>query len=133
MNKTDKVTFSPQLYINSGITDLSFYEEALGAVEVRRFSNIDGSIHVAELEIGGQIFHFHEESLRTGLIAPERCKGTTVQVGLFVEDVDAYMNRSVDRGAIVITPAQDYDYGYRQGEIRDPFGHRWMFESVIPR
>jgi uncharacterized glyoxalase superfamily protein PhnB len=26
---------------------------------------------------------------------------------------------------------QDYDYGYRQGVIADPFGHQWLFEKRI--
>ena len=28
-------------------------------------------------------------------------------------------------------PAQDYDYGYRQGNIQVPFGHQWMIEMKI--
>jgi len=39
--------FAPQLYIKHGISDISFYEKAFAAVEIRRFSNNDGSIHVA--------------------------------------------------------------------------------------
>jgi PhnB protein len=31
----------------------------------------------------------------------------------------------------VISPAQDYDYGYRQGVVKDPFGHHWMLEKQL--
>jgi len=31
----------------------------------------------------------------------------------------------------VVSAIQDNDYGYRQGDIRDPFGHLWMIEKVI--
>jgi len=30
-----------------------------------------------------------------------------------------------------ISPAKDYEYGYRQGEIKDPFGHHWLIEKEI--
>jgi PhnB protein len=57
--------------------------------------------------------------------------GTTTLIGLFVEDVDALMNRAIAAGATLLSPAQNYDYGYRQGEIKDPFGHHWMIETRI--
>ena len=50
MNQTGKISFAPQLYIKNGVTDISFYEKAFSAVELRRFTNDDGSIHVAEFK-----------------------------------------------------------------------------------
>ncbi|MCF3108054.1 hypothetical protein LL912_04610 [Niabella sp. CC-SYL272] len=55
-----RVFFAPELFIPNGVHDLSFYKKAFGAVELRRFSNADGSIHVSELSIGGALFHLHE-------------------------------------------------------------------------
>jgi PhnB protein len=123
--------FAPELYIPNGVRDVDFYIKGLGAVELRRFSNDDGTIHVSELSVGGAIFHLHEETKNPALFSPERHKGSTVTIGLFVDDVDAYMARAVAAGAKVASPAQDYDYGYRQGDVVDPFGHIWMFESRI--
>jgi PhnB protein len=48
-----------------------------------------------------------------------------------VEDADTVMNKAIEAGAVVLSPAQNYDYGYRQGEIKDPFGHVWMIEMRI--
>jgi PhnB protein len=45
--------------------------------------------------------------------------------------VDAVMAIALAAGAMLVSPAQDYDYGYRQGEIKDPFGHVWMIEMKI--
>jgi PhnB protein len=131
MNETNKTSFAPQLYIKSGIRDISFYTQALGAVELRRFTNNDGSIHVAELSIDGALFHLHEESSSKGLLSPESHKGTTTIIGLFVPDVHASMSKALAAGAVELSPVQDYDYGYRQGAIKDPFGHHWMFEMKI--
>ena len=93
--------------------------------------NNDGSIHVAELSIEGNIFHLHEENVAKAQFDPLQYKGTTVMVGLFVPDVDAVMKKAVEAGATELNPAQDYDYGYRQGVFKDPFGHQWLIQKKI--
>ena len=128
---TNKIYFAPQLFIPEGITDISFYSRAFGAVEVRLFKNDDGSVHVAELSIQGTIFHLHEERPAKGQLEPRRVHGVTTLIGLFVDDVDTVIKNALAAGAILLNPAQDYDYGYRQGNIQDPFGHEWMIEMKI--
>ena len=123
--------FAPQLFIPNGITDIDFYKNAFGAIELRRFMNDDGTYHVSELSINGNLFHLHEEKPSAAQFSPGRIAGTTVLIGLFVEDVDAVMNRAIEAGAELVSPAQSYDYGYRQGQIRDPFGHYWLLEMRI--
>ena len=124
-----KTFFAPQLYIKSGVRDIRFYTEGLGAVEHRRWTNDDGSLHVAELSINGAIFHIHEEKPASEKYEPTKNNGITTLVGLFVEDVDAVMKKALDAGATLLNPAKDYEYGYRQGEFKDPFGHHWMIEA----
>jgi len=131
MNEVNKTYFAPQLYINSGVRNIDFYKKAFGAVELRQWLNDDGTYHVAELSIEGAMFHLHEEKQKAGQFSPEKVNGTTTLIGIFVPDVDAVMNRAIAAGASVISPAQSYDYGYRQGEIKDPFGHHWMIEMKI--
>jgi PhnB protein len=131
MTHTSTTTFVPVLAINNGTTDIEFYTHAFGAVELRRWSNDDGSIHVAELEIDGAMFHLREEKPVKGLYSPARHNGVTASMGLMVADVDSVMARALAAGAVELSPAQDYDYGYRQGEVKDPFGHRWIIEMII--
>ena len=88
-------------------------------------------MHVSELEIGGALFHIHEEKPSARQYSPALCGGTTTIMGLMVADPDAVMEKAIAAGATVLSPMQDYDYGYRQGDIRDPFGHQWMIEKVI--
>ena len=76
--------FAPELFINSGVKDISFYQNAFGATEQMRFTNDDGSIHVAELSIDGAIFHIHEITARAVYFSPDKNNGTTVCIGLFV-------------------------------------------------
>jgi PhnB protein len=127
MNK--QPIFSPELIISHGVTDISFYIKAFGAKELRRFGNDDGSIHVSELDIDGTMFHLHEEGKNRP--SPERVGGSTVSIGLWVDDVNAVMANAQAAGAKITSPVQDYDYGYRQGGFTDPFGHHWQIQKDI--
>ena len=129
--KDGKTSFAPELFINNGIKDISFYENAFGAKEIMRFSNDDGSLHVAELSIDGTIFHVHEITASTDFFTPDKYNGCTIRIGLFVADVDKVINKALKAGATEISAAQDYDYGYRQGIIKDPFGHYWQIQKKI--
>jgi PhnB protein len=128
---TNKTFFAPQLFIPSGVTDISFYFKAFGAVEIKSLQNDDGSVHVAELSINGSIFHLHEERPAKGQLEPNKIKGVTTLIGLFVDDVDSVINKALQAGATLLNLAQNYDYGYRQGNIQDPLGHEWMIQMKI--
>jgi PhnB protein len=123
--------FAPQLFIPAGTRDISFYYNAFGAVEINRWMNNDATIHVAELSIAGTIFHLHEERPEKGQLEPVKVNGVTALIGLFVDDVDSVIDRALKAGAKLLNSARDYDYGYRQGEILDPFGHQWMIEMKL--
>ncbi len=125
----NKPRFSPQLVISSGVTDISFYMKAFDAKELRRFSNDDGTIHVSELEINGAVFHLHEEGHDN--LSPLKTGGSTVSIGLWLDDVHAVVAAAEAAGATITAPVQDYDYGYRQGGFTDPFGHHWLIEKDI--
>lgn len=127
----NKTFFAPQLFIPAGVKDISFYFNAFGAIEINQWRNDDGTIHVAELSINGTIFHLHEERPLKGQLCPDKVKGVTALIGLFVDDVDSVMNNALKAGAKLLSPAQNFDYGYRQGDILDPFGHQWMIEMKI--
>lgn len=129
--KQNDTFFAPQLYISPGVTDISFYTIAFGALELQRWANGDGSIHVAELSIKDNLFHLHETSGKADRFSPAKHAGTTVLIGLFVPDVDDCMKKALAAGAKEISPATSYEYGYRQGEIQDPFGHHWLIQMKI--
>ncbi len=131
MSKPDaKPFFAPQLMINNGVKDISFYAKAFDATENICLYNTDGSIHVAELSIDGTIFHLHEVT-KSYFFSPDKYNGSTTIIGLFVSDVPAVMEKAIKAGATEISPAKDYEYGYRQGEIKDPFGHHWLIEKKL--
>ena len=127
---TKQFRFAPELYIPNGITNIDFYTK-FGAVEHFCFRNDDGSVHVAELEIEGAIFHLHETMHSFEVLEPVKAKGVTTVIGLFVDDVQGVFDRAILAGAIEIKPVTDHDYGYRQGMFKDPFGHYWQIQKKI--
>ena len=61
---------------------------------------------------------------------PTSRRRTMLLVGLLAWGV-SIPGQALAAGAIEISPVTDYDYGYRQGELQDPFGHHWLIEKVI--
>jgi len=126
-----KTSFAPMLTIRNGVMDIDFYKSAFGAVEHMRLNNEDGSVHVAEFFIDEAMFHVHEVT-QSAMFSPEKYNGSTVTIGLMTADVHGVVAQAVAAGAEVISPVVDYEYGYRQGEIKDPFGHHWIIQCRIP-
>jgi PhnB protein len=125
---TDTTHFAPELHIPNGTFDIDFYKK-FGATEHFCFRNDDQSIHVAEFEINGAIFHVHE-TMRDAL-EPISSNGVTSIIGLFVPNVEEVMHKAIQSGATEINPVTDHDYGYRQGMFKDPFGHYWQIQKKI--
>jgi len=126
-------TFVPVLSIGSGVIDIEFYKQAFRAKELWRLNNPDGSVHVAAFSINGVEFRLHEESKNGRILSPGKAGSTTVTIGLTMDDVHAFVADAVSAGAILVSPVTDFDYGYRQGEIKDPFGHHWLIEKLLNR
>lgn len=123
--------FAPQLIIKVVLPAMDYYKKAFSAKELRRWSNPDGSVHVAEMEIGGALFHIHEESKNSNQLSPESVDASTSLIGIFVDDPHRLIKNAEAAGGQVISPVQDFDYGYRQGIIVDPFGHQWLIQKKI--
>jgi len=118
--------FAPMLLHKDGLLAIAFYEQAFGAVEIKRWANPDGSIHVAELSIDGAVFFLREEEADKGRFSPATIGGVTSIIELFVSDPAAVVKRAIQAGTHELNPVTDYaETGYRQGTVVDPFGHRW--------
>ena len=55
--------------------------------------------------------------------------GSPVSIHLYVDDVDAAVERAIAAGAKLIRPVADQFYGDRVGGIEDPFGYRWFIAT----
>lgn len=128
--RINKTCFAPELHIPNGTHNIDFYTK-FGATEHFVLRNDDGSIHVAELEIDGAIFHLHETMRWFESLEPVAAKGVTTVIGLFVDNVHNLFDKALLAGATEISPVTDHEYGYRQGMFKDPFGHFWQIQKKI--
>jgi PhnB protein len=117
------------LYVENLSPAIDFYTKAFNA-KVRWQIPYEGKIHVAELEIGSTHLRLHEESATAHELSPSSLKGTTVVIHLLAQNADDLMKSAIAAGATVLSPMKDQEYGFRQGNIRDPFGHHWCLERM---
>ena len=119
----------PMLYMKDLAAAIDFYKKAFGAEERWRIDH-EGKVHVAEMSISSVLFRLHEEVKRDNELSPSTLNATSMVIGLLVDDPDALAARAIAAGAIELSPVQDFEYGYRQGTITDPFGHHWCLERM---
>ena len=109
---------------------IDFYAAAFGAKERYRLTMGDRIGH-AELEFGDTCVMLSDEFSEMGIVGPKALGGTTVTMCLGVADVDAVVARAIAAGATIKRPVQDEFYGYRTGQVEDPFGHVWMIQTQL--
>jgi len=119
----------PYLIVRGAADALTFYQRAFGAVETIRIEMEGGVIGHAELFIGRAELALAEEFPSMGIVGPQTLGGTSVGIGIYVEDVDTFTERAVAAGAKLLKPILDEFYGERVAQLEDPFGHRWYFKS----
>ena len=124
---------TPALVVNGGSEAIAFYAEVFDATERMRTPGPEGTIAHAEIEIGDSVIIVEDASPYMGTEAPPPggLDGTPIFLFIYVEDVDAVIERAVKLGATLRRPAQDQFYGDRDAFIVDPFGHGWTVASHV--
>jgi PhnB protein len=122
-------TVTPYLIFNGASEAIEFYERALGATEVLRLADPGGTVHHAEIAIGDSRVMLADEHPEIQALSPKTIGGSPVTMHVYVEDVDAAVERAVKAGAKLIRPVADQFYGDRTGGIEDPFGYRWYMAT----
>ena len=124
-------TVTPYLAVKGAAQALDFYKKAFGATEVMRMPQPDGKIGHADIRIGDSHVMLADEFPEMGHKSPQTLGGTPVQLALYVEDVDAFIDRAVKAGAKLTRPIENQFYGDRAGAVEDPFGHNWHISTHI--
>ncbi len=124
---------TPSLVVGDAAKALEFYAEVFGATVRSRFPGPAGTIAHAEMEIGDSVLIIQDQYLEHGTKAPgpEGIEGTPFSLFLYVENVDAVIEKAVQQGARLKRPAENQFYGDRDGYIVDPFGHGWTVASRV--
>jgi PhnB protein len=122
---------TPYLHMDGASAAIDFYSTVFGAKERMRMPGPDGKLGHAEIQIGESVIMLADEFPDMGVRGPKAIGGTPVTLMVYVEDVDAAVERAVSGGAKVLRPVENQFYGDRSGEIEDPFGHRWSVASHV--
>ncbi len=119
-------TLTPHLLVRGAAKAIAFYKKAFDAEAVVTMPGPDGKLVHAEIKIGDSMLMLADEMPEMEYwSAPPSLKGTSVAIGLYVEDADAVFQQAVEAGAQVLMPMMDAFWGDRYGKITDPFGHCW--------
>jgi PhnB protein len=118
------------LRVRDAAAAIDFYEKAFDAKERYRLTMGDRIGH-AELDFGDTCVMLSDEFPEMAIVGPKALGGTTVTMCLGVADADAVVARAVTAGATLKRPVQDEFYGFRTGQVEDPFGHVWMIQTQI--
>jgi PhnB protein len=124
-------TLSPALAVENAAEAIEFYKRAFGAKERGRMEGPGGTIAHAELQFGDSVVMLADPMPQAGAKPPHELGGTTVTVFMYVEDVDAVVQRAVDAGATVTMPVDDMFWGDRFGSVADPYGHSWSLATHV--
>jgi PhnB protein len=122
-------TLTPRLVVRDAARAIDFYATAFGAKELERYTDANGKIVHAAVDIDGHTVTVKDEG--DGDPAPPTIGGTPVLLSLNVDNADVVAEAMLNAGATVIYPIQDWDYG-RGGRLADPFGHLWMITQPLP-
>jgi len=122
-------TVTPYLIFDGAGGAIEFYKRALGASEVLRLDDPSGRIHHAEIKIGDSCIMLADEHPELQALSPKTIGGSPVSLHVYVEDVDAAVDRAVKAGAKLVRPVADQFYGDRTGGVEDPFGYRWFIAT----
>lgn len=127
----ENISLAPRLIISDVDAALEYYSSALGASRLERFSDQDGRVVHAAMQIGESIFTMSQAVAGWGLIAPNRGLSASVLMHLTVPNPDEMAKAMVELGGEVIIEIEDRPYGKREGRVLDPFRHAWILSKTI--
>jgi PhnB protein len=124
-------TLSIYLAVDDARQAIDFYKKAFGASERGVMPGPDGKVAHAELQIGDSVVMLSDPFEQSPLRSPNQRGGATSALFMYVEDVDAALQKAVDAGATLAAPAEDMFWGDRYGKVTDPSGHEWQLATRI--
>ncbi len=122
---------TPYLFVRSAASAIDFYKSVFGAVETVRMAGPNGKIMHAELKIGDSIVMLADENPQTAMMSPQTVGGFSVGLHLYLENVDAVIQKALENGAKALRPIKNQFYGDRSGSLLDPFGHLWTVSTHV--
>jgi PhnB protein len=122
---------APYLFVEDAKAAIEFYKRAFGATDHGMIETPDGRIAHGELKIGDTVIRLCDNLPIFEAKAPSELGGTTVEIFLFVDDVDSVVRRAAAAGASVKAEPFNQFWGDRLARLTDPFGHHWLVASRV--
>ena len=121
----------PMLVCRDAAAEIEFCKTAFRAVEMVRRPGPDGTVAHAALMISGAMIMIEAEWPTLASRAPQPDASSPVVIYVYVEDVDAVIERAVAAGAKLLLPVKNQFWGDRTGRIMDPSGHVWTISTRV--
>ncbi|AJE86406.1 MULTISPECIES: VOC family protein [Streptomyces] len=106
-------------------------KEAFGFTELSVYEDEDGTVLHAELAQGNGAVMLGSKG-RGGAFDTAMRNAGPAGVYIVVDEVDAHHARAAARGAEILMPPTDQDYGSRDYMARDLEGNVWSFGTYAP-
>lgn len=120
---------TPYLICKGAADAIEYYKQAFGATELMRMPMPGGKLGHAEIRIGDSAVMLADEFPEMDVRGPQSLGGTSVNLLIYVEDVDTAFPRAIQAGGKELRPLADQFYGDRSGTLEDPFGHKWTIAT----
>lgn len=121
----------PMLVCRDVSAAIDFCKTSFGAVELVSRAGPDGKVAHAALTIGGAMVMIEGEFSTLASRAPLEDGSSPVVIYVYVEDVDAAVERAVAAGARILIPVTNQFWGDRTARIVDPSGHVWTIATRV--
>jgi PhnB protein len=122
---------TPYLHIRGAASAIDYYKQVFGAKVILSMPGPGGKVMHAEIKIGDSIVMLADENSQMDVLSPQSVGGVASSLLVYLENVDAVVQKAVDAGARLIRPVQNQFYGDRSGTISDPFGHHWTVATHV--
>ena len=121
----------PRLFCRDPDAEINFCTQAFGAAEVVRRAGPDGTLMHALLTIGVAMVMIESEWPGLANRAPAPDGSSPVALYVYVDDVDATVERAIAGAATVLMPPTDQFWGDRTAWVLDPQGHVWTVATRL--
>ena len=116
-------TVTPYLMVKGADRFIAFMSTVFDAKVTEQLMKADGKIGHTELRVGNSLIMLSE--------VPDGRTPTPIMLYIYVEDVDAAVERAVKAGGSVIAAPSNQFYGDRAGSVVEPSGNTlWIATHV---
>ncbi len=121
----------PRLICRDAVAEVDFCVGTFEAVAINQRRDAAGNVVHALLTVDAAMIMIESEWPALTGRAPALDGSSPVVIFIYVSDVDAVVHRAVERGATVLSPAENQFWGDRTAWLMDTAGHVWTVASRI--